>query len=237
MDIPISNNGMNAIVSSMGGIVTEFSWHGKNIIYPQRPVGDKMRGGIPICFPFFSYPPDNFKEIPHHGWLRHQELDVFAAARDKVILRGKHTGTKVYPWSLKYEIVVRLTPESGLFLSLWTARSEDGLGGQAPINPGFHPYFMNLGERYAQIGQSQITNFPEKAERIFANRRVLIGLGELMVKMTFGEDFSLITLWSDSEDYFCVEPILNNPLDVNTSRGKYLKEGEVLRLACSLKIV
>jgi len=82
--------------------------------------------------------------------------------------------------------------------------------------------------------------FSEKSSRIQAPKESIIDLGDVIVKMTLGEGFSgqsQFTLWSDdSEKYFCVEPVLTDPDYVNTSCGKYLKQGEELTMSFSLEM-
>ena len=40
----IGNEDVYAFISSRGGTVTDFVWHGSPIIYPEKTVGEKLRG-------------------------------------------------------------------------------------------------------------------------------------------------------------------------------------------------
>lgn len=93
----IGNNDVYAVVSSVGGTVKEFVYHGENLIFQDRMVGDKSRGGIPICFPFFGKPIERFSGISQHGWLRHQELELHEGTQNCVVFGGENEITEEFP--------------------------------------------------------------------------------------------------------------------------------------------
>jgi len=240
-----------AIVSPIGGQVISFVKDGKEVIYFQRIIGTKRRGGIPICFPFFGPPKPRFAGEHQHGWLRDQELDLYREITPpiQVIFKGvrEKMGAdlvkreRYYPWSLEYWVATDLISRSSLGLTLRVRRMEDQIEEDAPINPAFHPYFSNLGRRAVKIGGKETENFSKDAKIVPLNgqKELLIDLGQ-KVNMTLKGDFgnkSCVTLWSDSDEYFCVEPSLTHPDDFDTTKGEYLKQGETLTLGCILSVL
>jgi galactose mutarotase-like enzyme len=249
----IGNDETFATVSSVGATVQEFVCKGEQIVFPFRAVGEKMRGGIPICFPFFGLPPDSMKSFRRHGWLRHQELNLVdrsdvgmtSLGKNEVVFEGENEPTKEYPWRLKYKITAKIF-ETRLVLKLVTTRLKDGEYFQAPINPGFHPYFLSdqknlVAPCLARIGQDVIANFPKESQRILVDEEILIRSGDQNVKMGLGGDFnhlSCLTLWSDNDwNYFCVEPVLTDPNQFAQEGGRFLKEGETSKLIFSLGVI
>jgi D-hexose-6-phosphate mutarotase len=233
-----------ALVSSLGGQVISFIDRGTEIIYLQRLIEEKVRGGIPICFPCFSTPKGRFAgKISQHGWLRNQILELAGRSNCMVDFQGENKNIESYPWRLEYHVSSAINLNGALQLELCVQRYRDGIGQGAPVNPGFHPYFVNLGKTAVRIGKKEITNFNDKAQRIplEGQKNLIIDLGQKKVEMSLGGDFgekSCVALWSDKPTaYFCVEPIFYNPDDFDTPRGKYLEQGDYLRLTCSLKVI
>lgn len=241
MEKKIGSDGTYFIASSLGGMVREFVWQGIPIIYPERKVGEKSRGGIPICFPFFGKSPAAFSGIPQHGWLRHQELSCREESENHVIFRGSNEPSKQYPWLLEYEVRVSIDPEKGLDLALGVTRFPNGPLGPAPINIGFHPYFSNLGQSIAVVSQKDLAEeFHKESRKVPLNDVIFINNGKWIIRMKTGGDFnekSCVTLWSDdAEKYFCVEPVQTYPdrFD-NPEGGKFLREGQRLEVSCSIE--
>jgi len=137
-------NSAQALVSEKGGHVISYIHDGEDVICLQRPKGPKLRGGIPICFPFFGSAPRAFSEISQHGWLRNEMLDCWKEKSNRLVFRGVNHGREGYPWELEYLIKTIIKPDE-LSLELEVYRLSDGIESGAPINPAFHPYFANLG--------------------------------------------------------------------------------------------
>ncbi|MCK4859934.1 MAG: hypothetical protein KAS87_05190 [Candidatus Omnitrophica bacterium] len=252
--IEIEKNDSRATVSSVGGTVVEFVHQGTNIIYPQQTIekeGEmKKRGGIPICVPFFGLPGSGLKRLGQHGWLRDQELAVVATSRNSVTLEGDNRYRKTYPWRIKYRVTVAIVEEGLLETKLRVTRIKDGIAINAPINPAFHPYFASSSGDRARIVDINVGNplfstgievHPNGRSRIFpAPNEILINLGLKTVRMLLRGGFargSCLVLWSDSNKYFCVEPVLADPDSFNTPNGIFLKEKEWSTVVCLLKVL
>ncbi len=238
----LRNKDAQAHVSKKGGQVINWVQDGKQIIYLQQTVGSKLRGGIPICFPFFGPPKPRFSEIRQHGWLRDENLVMENGCHNGLKFKGISQNRKGYPWSLEYKVSISLKQVRVLELKLEMKRLKDGIEEDAPINPAYHPYFSNLGLKAVKIGEHEreISLGQDETVYLKGNKVLIIDLGEEKVQMTLGGDFdeeSCITLWTDNKKYFCVEPSLTHPNDFNTPKGKYLKQGEVLTLICRLRVL
>jgi len=238
----IGGNGSYAIVSSKGATVVSYMVGKYAVIYPQTGVGSKTRGGIPICFPFLGSPKEGFIYIPKHGWLRDEELTLVKEAADRLLFRGYTQKRVGFPWAIMYEVEVSIKGQDGsLTLSLKADRLKDGVGGLAPVNPAFHPYFSNLsGSKGVCTGTEvfQIVPFTDSRE-IPVCMTNLVDIGPKAVRMILAGDFnknSRLNLWTDSDEYFCVEPMLTSRSVFATSNGKSLGQGESIKIECSLSI-
>jgi galactose mutarotase-like enzyme len=229
-----------------GGMVTQFVYHGNKIIFPERSAGEKSRGGIPICFPFFGASP--FEGIPKHGFLRRQTLAVIKEAENVIRLEGQNERLPSFPWIVRYEIDVIVLSDGQLIIQLRAERLNDGEKSDMPINPGFHPYFVSdsrvnyVAKCLARVGETVITEFPKASVKIPLARPLLARSAGRTVEMEIGGGFnadSCVTLWSDNPDqYFCVEPVLRYPdLLRDEERGRFLKQGDKLEMGFRLEVV
>jgi len=235
-----------ALVSDVGGTVLEWVCEGEKLIFPEHKVGEKSRGGSPICFPFFG--PSPFEGIPQHGWLRHQTLTVFGETENSVVLIGKNDRLPSFKWLLDYRIIIGIGPTGRLIMRLKAERLEDGEYLDLPVNPGFHPYFISdpakfaIAQCLARVGENVVSNFPKKSVRINVADPLLVKSGKRTVLIKLGGDYtveSCLTLWSDDpEKYFCLEPVLKYPATLmDPDRGRFLKPGEKLEMICSFEVV
>lgn len=241
MDYTIGDLYATVTVSTEGGRVITYRWEGFDIIWPRKiAYGGNQRGryGIPVCFPIFGPPPEKFaKEISQHGWLRDQELDLVEKSNRSLTFRGTNQRKRAYRWLLRYQTTITIGTTGELEIKFEVERLQDGINSDAPVNIAFHPYFKNkdLGKREAVIGDKVINDFNKKALIVPADRKITIDNGRRKIEMLlYGDlsDNSCVALWSDSDEYFCVEPILTHPDDFDTPKGKYLKQGEKAMLIC-----
>lgn len=243
MDYTIGDLNAAVTVSDKGGKVIAYRWEGFDIIYPKKIVyggNQKERYGIPICFPIFGPPPEKFaKEISQHGWLRDQYLNLVSKSDRSLTLMGVNKRKRAYRWLLRYQVTITVGAMGELEVKFQTERLHDGIEDDLPINVAFHPYFKNEnpGERAVTVGEKVMTDINEKALIIPAEERMIIDLGRRKVEMFLGGDFESdphVALWSDSDKYFCVEPILTHPDDFDTPKGRYLGQGEKITLICTI---
>ena len=100
---------LQATVSEKGGTATSLTYDEVPILYSEKLIKGKLRGGCPICFPFFGEPKEEFAEIERHGWLRHQELETINLSDKEVEFLGRNEPIEQYPWKLEYKITVSIS--------------------------------------------------------------------------------------------------------------------------------
>jgi len=234
-------------ILSTGGTVANYLVNGKPIIFPQKRINSKSRGGIPICFPFFGSPKTpRFQKIPKHGWFRNQEPNLWERGIEITGRNGrlilKHFNflewREIYPWDLICTVDIKFDEE--LSVNLQIARVYDNVNEWAPINPGFHPYFCSRGGSEVVMDGQRFVIKNGPAMIVPVGKEILIDMGESQVEMILGGAFSIdescLILWTDNAaEYFCVEPVLTQPDDFDTTKGRFLDKGEQLSMSCLLK--
>ncbi len=204
-------------VSSQGGTVSELKWRDINIFYPRQMVDGKLRGGNPVCCPFFGK-LDEFPGLPRHGWFREEELDLKTWEIDGVCKIGCHPivlKRDDYLWFV-YGLINHSLSASGLF----TVLSVSSYIFRSPVNPGFHPYFPTFGgeckitsgyETIAGIENGEQGEFPAQLFPFPHLGRIYIQNKNGIISMMLSGDFSKessVVIWSDKvEEYICVEPV------------------------------
>jgi len=206
-------------VSSKGGTVSEFHWGDKEIFYPQQIVSGKLRGGNPVCCPYFGK-LDEFPDLPFHGWFREEELNLEVQENNGaynitcplVLLKRDDC------FKYAYATLNHILSVSGLFTSL--SISEYFSLSPSPVNPGFHPYFPTLGEEcqivfgcetIVQIKKGEQGEFPARLFPYPPHGIIHIHNTNGIITMRLSGDFSpdsSVIIWSDRvEEYICVEPV------------------------------
>ncbi|MDP2705662.1 MAG: hypothetical protein Q8O49_00430 [bacterium] len=257
LDRIISNNGdTEARISSLGGTVVRFVRKGQDVFFPQQEIGGKIRGGMPLCAPWFGRSDRGGK---NHGYLRDTRSfrDGLQSKTESIFLFDL-VSNKGYPWPLLTEVSHMAYdcpadaghgPFSFFRSTLKIIRSEnDKIVDRAPILPGFHPYFAGDASKVVvKIGneQKEFGGFGEESRMIpfkaNGGNPVTICLPGRTIEMELvGPFFSFdshLVFWSDSpSDYFCVEPILQNPAQFETEKGCYLAPGESLEISMILRV-
>lgn len=237
----IMKDDTRAVVSSVGGTVKQFIVKGRDIFYPWKIIDGKERGGLPICAPWFGLSTRASKK---HGFLRDSEaIDFFA--RESVANALFVNGSTGYPWSLRYDVTVNCNDrELALLLAI---RNSSGLLEKAPICPGFHPYFAckKSSRAVVAVEGKEYGNFSAKSQMIsLESRKIMVHVPDesILITMNLSESFfkfgnPQMNLWTDSEDYFCVEPILYPYNLFDTSQGFYLEAGEEINLGITFHVV
>ena len=231
-------------ISTLGGTLTDFVHNGRAILYPQKSIEKgKKRGGLFFCFPFFGPSPEEFKDINQHGWLREQELNTYEQKeRCSLILTGSSNPKKSFPWQMNYSIIYSMLANNCLKASFQVERI-DNIEDPMPINLGIHPYFNSFGKKRNLVINDDKIGFHDEAKIIpFENwrRSLILDLGRETVKMQLGGDFTKKThlcLWTDNDQYFCLEPIQTHPDHFNTLQGEFLGKGEKAEFEMYLEVI
>jgi len=235
-------------VCSTGGTITRLQWIESHLFYPEQMILVngllKRRGGNPILFPYAGEPPakiSSYRKAPQHGWLRDMNLMLHGSPR--VVISKFHLKKKIqYPWDLRCRLIHKILYGYSLKTEIAVWRDKDNITSNAPLNPGFHPYFNNPDGCTIYIGKEKICvngkgEFP--AREFPARDPIKVELESIgTVEMHLAGDYSdksVIIIWSDRrEKYICVEPILG-PIDtyLDKEKGVFLKEGESLTMSCT----
>jgi D-hexose-6-phosphate mutarotase len=238
-------------ISSKGAMIIGWKYKNQDIIpeLHSKPNSTSLRGGVPICFPFFNASPPGMENIPQHGWLRNEELKgkIIQQTDDEVIVKFSKENQPLgnYPWQLKYAITHKLTRKT-METILEVERLSDNEEKDAPINPAFHPYFTIQQTEKTKIGNHR----PQFSEDFYyqeiplkdgttksEDEAIIIDTrgGEVEMKT---EGFKVVCLWTDNlQEYACIEPVVDEHLKFNTPAGTFLKQGEKLKLKINLKII
>ena len=187
-----------------GGCIESLTDGVKNILYPRTTITidgkEKKRGGSHPCVPNFGV--DNSYGLPPHGFGRDMKWDVMnkAASYSTLSLEGIEE-FKNLKMLLSYEI-----GEHSLRMNLQLKNSGDRV---LPIAPGFHPYFPTKNS-YIKVHNREV-NANEQMATTFFDGDVLEFETADMIFNYKTKNCNRFAVWSDSEDYVCVEPTLNGP--------------------------
>ena len=115
--------------------------------------GKVIRGGVPVCWPWFGKHPTN-SELPQHGFARNsvwelQETEEINEHTTKVILRLQHSAESLQMWPYKFELLLTITIGRTLSLAL-TSKNSDTQAFE--ITAALHSYFAigNIGNVHVE---------------------------------------------------------------------------------------
>ncbi len=230
-----------AAISKIGGTVKRFSAKGRDILYPyQKDEKGKMRGGMPICAPWFGSSAMGDK----HGLLRQLPMEVVSESDTALILKTFHchAGMGGYPWHIEYVLTYEVR-EGFLSLAIGFKR-KDAAPGYAPLNVGFHPYFMgnaavcSVGDLdYAYDASFSDTAKMEPLKHDSFTVRMEDGEVDVRVDGIFRNESPQLYFWNDApEKYVCVEPVLDESAWFNTDKGLYLVRDEAIDMKIELLV-
>ena len=140
------------IAPEQGANVLHWQTEGRDVIFPARKVGGKIRGGDPILFPFIARHfvdgkrdfwrglDGTVRPMPMHGFARSAKFSVIDdGVEDSVRMRltdSEQTRTP-YPFAFQFDVIVALRPGSRLeFRFETTNRGKTSM----PYDAGHHFY-------------------------------------------------------------------------------------------------
>lgn len=106
--------------------------------------GKAIRGGIPICWPWFGFHED--KTLPQHGFARTSMWEFSGsdepdAKISSVIFRLTHSDETLKMWNHKFDLELKITISDSLKLELKTTNLDDK---EFIITQALHSYFAIL---------------------------------------------------------------------------------------------
>jgi glucose-6-phosphate 1-epimerase len=150
------NNGLEKVVLSsphgtaeiyrLGATITRLAIKGKEIIFVSAKspwqVGKAIRGGVPICWPWFGPHPTDAK-LPQHGPVRAREWTLAESGEHHATLSLTSSAETLAIWPQAFEVTLRVTLiPNGLTFALTSKNT-----GTTPFTFGdaLHTYF-NIGD-------------------------------------------------------------------------------------------
>ena len=144
----VNNRFGAAVVTLAGAHVMSYRPHGGRETMWASPsaayeLSNAMRGGIPLCWPWFADHPQDPQRLPIHGFARTQvftvrETRVLAGGGTGLVLATCDSPTTHALWPHAFELEVTITLEGSLRVG-WAARNP---GSQPYTTTGaLHPYF------------------------------------------------------------------------------------------------
>ena len=106
----------------------------------EREAGKQIRGGIPLCWPWFGAPPS--EDLPRHGFARLMNWEVLSSSYDskasEIIIGLQDSEETLKIWPHKFELVQKITLTDNLSIEVSTLNTDN-----APfeISQSIHPYF------------------------------------------------------------------------------------------------
>jgi len=146
--IKIHNASATALISVYGGQVLSFKPHDQahDLLYlsPKSiyAEGKAIRGGIPVCWPWFGPDPKGLNR-PNHGFVRNNywlvtRTEALSAAETKITLVFKESSKKERTWQKPFRLQLEITIGTGLSLRLCTENTGENA---FSITQAFHTYF------------------------------------------------------------------------------------------------
>jgi len=168
--VELANNQGNAVIALQGGQL--ISWvprDGQEVIWLSREAeflpGKAIRGGVPICWPWFGTHPRQ-SSFPAHGFARTSPWQVIAAQATSeedtlLILQLEQKGAAGQYWPYSSELVSHITLSEALKIKLITRNT-----GVMPItvSEALHTYFHVGDVRKIAIGGLGDCEYLDKAD-------------------------------------------------------------------------
>lgn len=240
----IKGGDATATISTLGGTAAVFIVGNTDFFYPQHMIGDKARGGCPLCAPWFGSSKRGAKK---HGFLRDTRASGAFVGEKTMCLEFHDQGRPSYPWPLGYETRAHIRENGALEMILRIKRGKDGIAEDAPVNAGFHPFFAceNADKVEVFVAGKMFKGFAEESRTIpLESESVLIHIPhEKIILMKLSGDFfrygrPQLVFWTDAPGkYACVEPIFQ-PYDwFDTPRGFFLEEDRGMKFIATFEIM
>lgn len=219
-------------VDAVGAYVTElYDVAGRPILFPRTRLGEKLRGGSHVCYPYFG--PDRAGLLPQHGFGRTVAWQVEVSADERTVMcrydEAQHELFAGLSAQLRYHL--NATGDE-LATELTVTNHSDQ---PRAVMPGFHPY-MAVDPADVRLNGKQIDvadfepfrSFPDSAKMTLetAGRTVTVSSGDL----------THMIVWTDAQDnYLCVEPTARgNGFDASATPHDVLQPGGVVEYRFSI---
>ncbi len=104
--------------------------------------GQSIRGGVPICWPWFGMPKDDMT-LPQHGFARtslweYMDADETDDETTQITLQLTHSTESLALWPHKFKLILNITIGKTLSMSLTTENCDDKA---FEVTSALHTYF------------------------------------------------------------------------------------------------
>ncbi len=178
--IEIDSGGSLAEIYLHGAHVTKFVPSGHEpVLWMSRKSrfshGTPIRGGIPICFPWFgAHPADS--DLPNHGFLRLSEWEVVSTETKgdeaAISLKSQSNKNSQQMWPYSFEAILEVVVGNRLSLTLGIANSGDR---EFDFTEALHSYFAVSDIRFIDLLGLDATEYFDK----LAGGHIAVQRGEL----------------------------------------------------------
>lgn len=131
-------------LSLQGAHITEYSVSGDELLWVSRSAkfapGAAIRGGIPLCWPWFGASPDD-AAWPQHGFARTAAFRLesqTSSAEGSAVVLTMEDSAPVLPWQGAASLEVEIRLSDHLWMELRTTNTCDG---ELRLGAGLHSYF------------------------------------------------------------------------------------------------
>lgn len=216
--IRVNNDKATALISIYAGQVLSFKpatetqdilFFSDNAFFTE---GKAMRGGIPICWPWFGDAPKNSSH-PAHGFVRNNYWQVSAVEElnngdTKITLNFSDSDKTRGMWPHSFSLALEITVGSALTLNLVT----DNTGNQPfLITEALHTYF-NVGD----VSQAQVFGL-EKAEYLDKAEAFVPVCQVGSVTVTEALDHIYI---NEGHNLAILDPVLKRKINISSTGNK-----------------
>lgn len=168
----INNAHASASVALLGARVISYQARGHEQLFWQCPDAANdifwvMRGGAPVCWPWFAAHPTEPKNKPFHGLVGRMPWNLTGCTAQpdgstelRMVVRDTPETLQHWPHAFELEMVVSIGQKLRIE---WIARSPDG-GGYS-YTGAFHPYFHISNIRSITIGGLENTAYLDKTDQ------------------------------------------------------------------------
>ncbi|MEH6648900.1 MAG: D-hexose-6-phosphate mutarotase [Motiliproteus sp.] len=169
--VELSNSHGRALICLQGGQVIEYQpqdqagviWLGQHSRFEQ---GKAIRGGIPICWPWFGDHPDN-PALPAHGLVRTRLWKVLETTDEgdtsslRLGIEDDHHTRQLWPYKFQLELLIQLGQQLTLTLS-----SHNPNQVAMPISEALHSYFSVSDISQIRIGGLEGGRYRDKLHNL-----------------------------------------------------------------------
>ncbi len=145
--IEISNMYANASIALQGAHVFRYQRNDSEPLLWLSPEsylepGKAIRGGVPICWPWFGQHPSN-RRLPQHGFARTSRwkiagMNETADEKSEITMRLKDSRESLETWPFRFELLLRIGISQTLEISMVTINLDNR---PFQVSAALHTYF------------------------------------------------------------------------------------------------